>query len=93
MPDMQPRVYVQPGDQPGTDHYFRVSSGGVYARWDALSRQWIHVTDPALRDAYSRAIESGDGAVPATSADLARLAQSANKYVSSGVGVKAAPLP
>lgn len=57
-----PRVYTIIGDPPNPDGYFRVSSVGRYDRWDG--RSWIHVTAPAARDYYSRAIENGDGVIP-----------------------------
>lgn len=72
--DISTRYYVLLGD-PGksSDSYFRVASGGVYHRWDAKTHAWVHVTTEAARDFYSRAIENGDGVVPATPAEVAGL--------------------
>ena len=53
MADIVTRVYVMLGDTKATDSYFRVSSGGVYDRWNATNRTWDHVTNPILRDFYT----------------------------------------
>ncbi len=58
------RYYTIIGDPPASDRYFKVAPGGVYSRWDATAGSWVHVTDKAARDYYSRAIETGDGVIP-----------------------------
>jgi hypothetical protein len=52
------------------DSYFRVMSGGRYERWDSVAKVRVHVTSPAARDYYSRAIENGDKVFRVDEADV-----------------------
>ena len=71
MAEFTTRYYALSGLKPGDpDTYFRLMTGGRYERWDPEAKAWLHVTSPAARDYYSRAIENGDDCVPINRSDI-----------------------